>query len=321
MNPIHPGYARNNDPYLRKRRVRRLLVSLAVLAGLSALGFLAVAGVRALGAGAGRGKPTRAETLELWESGDYASLLAACDSALAVDPLDSFFLTFKGFASFYSGTAVPEAEERLALMDEAIFSLRKALVDPKAPLVPQVRYVLGKAYFHKGQDYYDEALAELEAAVGGGYSPVDAWEYLALAAQATGQTQLSLGYFAEAMSRYPESSELKLAAARASLDSGDLAKAESLALSAAASTEDAYLLERADFLLGEVCRAGGRHDEALARYAAIRERNPESADAWYHEGLVLADKGDAIGARAAWRKAISIDPMHAGARQKLAERS
>lgn len=320
MNPINSGYTRD-DPYLRKRRIRRIVKVGATLLALALAAVGLVAGARAVTTRLSKGKPTKAETLALWEAKDYGALLAACDAALALDPLDPFFLVFRGFSAFYEGTASPDADTRSARMDETIFALRKALVDEDAPLVPQARYVLGKAYYYKGADYYDESLAQLQAAVGEGYAPVDAWEYLALAAQGTGQVQLSLGYYTEAMSRFPESPELKLAAARACFDAGDLAKAESLSLAASSSTDDAYLLERADFILGDVYRATRRWDEAKARYSSIHERNPESADAWYFEGLVLADTGDAIGARAAWRKAISIDPMHAGARQKLAERS
>jgi tetratricopeptide (TPR) repeat protein len=213
-----------------------------------------------------------------------------------------------------------DGEKRSAFMDEAVFAIRKALIDQRAPLRPEATYILGKAYFHKGVDYYNDSIAYLLESAELGYSRADTWEYLALAARGAGRIQESLGFFDKAMSSKAGSAELTLAAASAYQAAGDAGRTEALALEARAATDDEYLAERCDFLLGDVYRNTGRHDEALARYASIREKNPQSADAWYYEGLVLIETGDPIRARAAWRKAISIDPMHASARLKLSER-
>lgn len=311
---------RPSDPYLKKRARRRLLG----LASLAALALLAVFAFVLVGknlASSKQDKPKRSEILALWEQNDYASLNDACDKVLLLNPLDSYALLFKGFAAFYSGLANPDAEQRQTAMDASVTHIRKALTDPNCPLVPQARYVLGKAYYAKGLDYWDICITELDAASELGYSPDDSWEYRALASYGSGQIARSLGYFTESLARFPDSPELSLAASRAWADSGDWAKAESLAKAAKAATSDEYLLERADFLIAEACVAGQRLAEAREHYSFIIQRNPESADAWYQDGLVLAKQGDLIAARAAWRKAVSIDPMHALARQKLAERS
>lgn len=321
MNPIDPGYIRNDNPYLRKRKVRRIAIAVAAFFALAGAILAAALLVPSLLEKPDRGRISRTAALALWETADYAALSAACDATLSDAPLDPYFLALKGMASFYLAVAKPDTDDRAALIEATVVSLRKALVDDECPLRPQVRYVLGKAYFFKGPDYYDETLVELGACIEAGYSPDDIWEYLALSAQGSGQTRRSLSYFNEALSHFPGAPELTLAAARAFADSSEFGRAEALALSAGEATDDEYLDELSDFLLADVYRATKRFDEARARYAAIRERNPESADAWYYDGLVLADIGDAIGARAAWRKAISIDPMHAPARQKLAERS
>jgi tetratricopeptide (TPR) repeat protein len=261
------------------------------------------------------------ELVQLWLTKDYSGISAACDLALQDDPLDSFRLVFKGMSSFYLGLAEIDGEKRSTLMDTAVFSIRKALLDPKAPLRPQAMYVLGKAYFHKGQDYWDETMTYLREASGAGYTAADTWEYLALAAQGIGQTQESIAFFEKAMTAKPGSPELMLAAAVANGSAGNQARSEELALAALSTTADEYLAERCNFMLGESYRKAGRFTEAMARYEAIKEKNPQSADAWFYEGLVLLDTGDPIKARAAWRKAVSIDPMHPGARQKLSERS
>lgn len=314
------AFKRPTDPYLRKRRLRRLAAYGALALGAVLAVAAALFAVRGINQARGE-RPKRADLLALWEAADYTSLSRACDLVLEQSPLDSYALVFKGFSSFYAGSSEPESSVRAQAMDDAVGQLRKALTDSECPLLPQARYVLGKAYYAKGRDYWDLSLAELDLASALGYAPDDSWEYRALSAYGSGQVARSLGYFTEALARFPDSAELSLAAARAWADSGDWAKAESLASAAAGSTADEYLLERADFLIAEAAMAAGRPDEARARYAAIIARNPESAEAWYQDGLILSAQGDLMGARASWRKAVSIDPMHAPARQKLAERS
>jgi tetratricopeptide (TPR) repeat protein len=235
--------------------------------------------------------------------------------------LDPFYLIFKGFSAFYLGLSESDGEKRITRMDEAIFSLRKALINDKTPLRAEATYVLGKAYYHKGVDYYNEVIEYLEESFALGYSQTDTWEYLALAAHGAGLRDQSMIYFDKAISQKPDSPELILAAATANATSGNNVRAESLAMEALSLTTDEYLAERCSFLLGDLYRVAGRNEEALARYEAIKIKNPQSADAWYYEGLIFLQSGDPIRARAAWRKAISIDPMHASARLKLSERS
>ena len=189
------------------------------------------------------------------------------------------------------------------------------------PLRPEAIYVLGKSYFHKGADYYGEAIEYLLESLKAGYTSYDTWEYLALASQGSGQLSKSIEYFDMAMSLKPDSPELMIASALANKTNWNIPQAESLAKKALSITTDAYLAERSNFLLGEIFLSAKRYDEALAKFEEIIENNPQSADAWYFQGLILVDSGEPIKARAAWRKAVSIDPMHSGARQKLSERS
>lgn len=300
------------------------------MAVFAALALLAIALAFALPrlvplvAGAGRGSGPRVEkgeVLALWDARDMQGVRSASELALSISPMDPFFLSFKGLSSFYLALAEIDADARQSLLDDAIFSLRKSFLPGSHPLESQARFILGKAYFHKGQDYYEEAIEAIEAAMAGSSVYDDGWEYLALAAQGLGYHERSVGYFEEAMKRAPESAELKAAGARAYLELGNLERAESLALSAYADSQDDYVRERCSFMLAELYRKQGRMAEALDRYNEIKSVNPESADAWYYEGLVLMETGEPIKARASWRKAVSIDPMHGGARLKLAERS
>ena len=297
-----------------------MLVGFAVLAVAIAVA-ISIYGIMRIAKRSNTPTVSQQEVVGLWLAKDYAGVAAACDATLDAAPLDSFHLVFKGLSSFYIGLAEIDGERRATMMDMTIFSIRKALIDPKAPLRPEASYVLGKAYYHKGQDYYDEAITYLKEASAAGYTAGDTWEYMALAAQGLGLTDQSIRYFDEAIALKSDSPELKLAAALVNYSAGDQGRAERLALDALESTTDEYLAERCNFMLGDTYRKTGRFDEAIARYEAIKAKNPQSADAWYYQGLVLSDTGDPIKARAAWRKAVSIDPMHPGARQKLLERS
>lgn len=321
MNDQSFGTARTTDPYLKKRRRRRLFIGLAVLVGVLAMVVGASFGVSAIASARSSPKVSQQDILELWAAKDYLAVAQACEVSLAVDPLDPFYLLLDGFASFYLGLAETDGELRVAKMDEAIFSIRKALIAPEPPLLAEASYVLGKAYYHKGVDYYNEAIEYLQKSSSLGYYQPDTWEYLALAAYGAGRLSASLAFFDKAVELKPDSPELLLAAATAYVESGDDAKGESLAASALESTTDDFLAERSRFLLADIYRKNGRPDDALAQYESIKALNGESADAWYYEGLVYSEAGDPIKARAAWRKAVFIDPMHAAARQKLSERS
>ena len=321
MNDYSHGSSRTSDPYLKKLRQKRLASGIAVLAATAIVATVAILVISDIVAKKSVPVASQEAIVALWAEQDYQSVSAACDASLEIKPLDPFYLSFKGFSAFYLGLSESDGEKRAARMDEAIFAIRKALIDEKAPLRAEASYVLGKAYFHKGMDYYNEAVDYIEESVSLGYSRADTWEYLALATQGIGMVEKSISYFEKALAGKPGSPELMLAAASATATAGNSTRAEALAREALSTTNDDYLAERCSFLLGDIYRKTGRLEEALARYEAIKTINPQSADAWYYEGLVLQESGDPIKARASWRKAISIDPMHAGARLKLSERS
>ncbi|TFG84348.1 MAG: tetratricopeptide repeat protein [Spirochaetales bacterium] len=318
-----PRFKTSDDPYLKKRRRKRLALAGLLSAIVAAVAFGVPAVVRAAGHDRNSRQviPRKADILALWERHDYKAVVSACDLLLGQSPLDSFCLSLRGMSLFYLGIAELDSDKRVVFFDDAVFSLRKALIADEVPLRNQNHYVLGKTYFQKGIDYYEEAISELEKSIVNGPVTPDAWEYLALAAQGLSLNEKSVEYFEKALQAFPDSAELKAAAARSYVLLGGVADAERLALEAYQTSTDAYLTERCAFLLGEIYRSQGRYDEALASYQTIKDKNPESADAWYYEGLVFMETGDPLKARASWRKAVSIDPMHTAARQKLSERS
>jgi tetratricopeptide (TPR) repeat protein len=308
--------------YVARRRKKRLIIALVSLT-IVALAAVIVHQLSSRNAHtqtrAGKVIPKR-EILADWNLHKWGDVRSKSAASSAVDPLDTFYLTFRGLAAFYEGIELPEGEERTGLIDECIVSLRKAMViGGKLPLLPQVQYVLGKAYYEKGDYYMDEAAAFIESAGASGYKAKDSSEYLALAYSRLGEKAKAVSAFETALANN-RTVPLLLAAAKACIDASETTKAEALLLEAISSGGDDVAVENGLFLLGDIYRSRGDFDRAIAQYSRVLEKNPDSAEAHYRLGLIWQSKGDPIKARAEWRKAVSIDPMHAASRQKLAEK-
>ncbi len=320
--PGNPQVFDRRSPRRRKRLGRLLLAAaLAAMAGLAA--FVVPALYRTARAGNPR-IPSEESILAAWNARNYDEVLALCEEGLSQRPLDPFRLVLSGFASFYRGVGESDGEIRLRYMDASIFSLRKALTSPSIPFRSQVAYVLGKAYYHKGPYYMDEAARHLDAAfldaeARGEEAPGDILEYTAVAYSTLGDYTKSVESFEKALAR-GKTDLLLLAAARAYVLAGQGEKAEIAALDALSLTEDSLVREKCRFILGELYLIRKDFKMAEEQYNLVLEMNPESADAHYYLGIILQENGDPVRARAAWRKAVSLDPMHTAARQKLAER-
>jgi tetratricopeptide (TPR) repeat protein len=307
--------------YLAKRRRKKVVIALALIASAA---LLAVIGVRLGKSGAfsklaAGSAVSKSQLLKDWGDKKWDLVRSESLASLSVRPLDAFYLSFRGLAAFYKGMELPEGEDRAALVDEAVSSLRKALASGGRMPKAQVEYVLGKAYYDKGDSYYDEAVKYLELSIAAGYLASDSREYLALAYVGLGDKASAVKSFEAALSK-SRSDLLLIAAAKAYVDAGEGVKAEALLLEVLANGKDDLAKENGRFVLGEVFKARGDTTKAEEQYLLILERNPASAEAHYRLGLAYQATGDSIRARAEWRKAVSIDPMHAAARQKLSEK-
>lgn len=261
--------------------------------------------------------------LESWAKSDWASVIQSCDQALDSHPLDVFYLGMRGVADFYDAMTLPPGNDRDSLLSSSIFSIRKALsIGGNDSSIPrgQLEYVLAKAYYHSDASDLDLAAGYLSSAQANGYSAPDMHEYLGMIDAALGDDAHAKDEFAKAMAS-DSSPLLLIAAASVYARTGDVSGAEGLLKSAIASTQDAVASEKARLALAQIYFGQSRWDDCEAQLTALVTENPQSAEAHYQLGLLYQAKGDPIHARAEWRKAVSIDPMHAGARQKLAERS
>jgi tetratricopeptide (TPR) repeat protein len=307
--------------YVARRRRRRITIALAIvaLAAAATAVFLRLGRSGAFSrSDEGRPVPKR-EILADWDARKWHDARSKAATSLAAAPLDPFYLSFRGLAAFYEGMELPEGEQRTALIDESIASLRKAIAAGGRIPLAQIQYVLGKAYYEKGEYYLDESAAYMDASLSSGYVAKDSREYLAVAYSRLGQAAKAVASFEAALAQ-DRSAPLLIAAAKAYVDSGAPAKAEGLLLEAIASGTDEVAVENGRLLLGDIYRDKGDLGKAEEQFSLVLEKDPGSAEAHYRLGLVWQSRGDPIKARAEWRKAVSIDPMHAASRQKLTER-
>lgn len=262
----------------------------------------------------------KSRILETWGSEDRAATLDMTRASLESQPLDPFYLSFNGIAAYYLSSEKPEGDEKQSLLDEAVFSLRKAIASGgKLPVKAQVEYVLGKAYFQKGFPWYDLAAEYLAKSSKDGYEGKDSEQYLGLSYAGLQDHELAIQHFENALKQ--ESSDVLMVSAAISYKAlGNTEKMVELLSNAVTSAADALIVQKAQFMLGEMAMGNGDFAKAGELYQSIIDTDPRSAEAWYRLGLVSEAMKDPIKARAAWRKASSIDPKHVEARKKLADR-
>jgi len=263
---------------------------------------------------------SKSKILDAWKQGDKASTLDMTRASLETLPLDPFYLSFDGIAAYYASSEKPESDEKQSLLDEAVFSLRKAIVSGgKLPVKAQIEYVLGKAYFQKGLPWYDLAAKYLEKAKTDGYEGKDSEQYLGLSFAGMQNHEEAVKHFESAL-KQDSTDILILSAAISYKELGNLEKAEEMLAKAITSATDAVVVQKARFMLGDMAMQRGESAKAQSLYQSIIDTDPRSAEAWYRLGLASEALKDPIKARAEWRKATSIDPNHIEARKKLAER-
>ena len=260
--------------------------------------------------------PAQVNVLELWNNGSYDEVLANGKEELKRLPLDPGTLVFSGFAAFHKGVAEVTVEKKLPLINQSIVALRKALLLPHVPLQPEIHYILGKAYFHKGKFYADLAIGHLLKARELGFSATDMNEYLGLAYSLVARFNEASDYFLKAVEKNPSDLLLwTLGQTYFQMQRNEEA-VRYLRLSIN-KTKDRALEQRCRFLLGEIFTKTKQYTEAQTEYLTILDRNPNSADAHFYLGEIALAQGNKEGARSEWRKAFKIDPLHFNANQRL----
>jgi tetratricopeptide (TPR) repeat protein len=254
--------------------------------------------------------------LELWNNGSYDEILQNSREQLKRTPLEAGMLIFSGFANFHKGVAEDTIEKKLPLINETVIDLRKALLLPNVPLQPEIHYILGKAYFHKGKYYADLAILHLLKAQQMGYSASDMNEYLGLSYSLVARFSDASTYFLKAVESTP-SDLLFWTLGQTYFQMQRYDDAVKYLRQAIDKTKSKPLEQRCRFLLGEIFTKTKQFDLAQVEYQTILDKNPNSADAHFYLGEIALAQGNKDLARSEWRRAFKIDPLHFNANQRL----
>ena len=257
-----------------------------------------------------------------WKSYDYESVYETSKGILRSSPFNNAALTYHGYAAFYLGVSSLDKMNEQNYLDEAINSLRLALLDAQNSLKSQLAYMLGKAYFYKNtvSSYYyaDLAVKYLELAKARGYKADDIAEYLGLSYAALGMTMDSIASFTEAL-LVRESDTLLFSIAEQYHKAGQNAAAEQYLFRVIKECDDENLVLQSRMLLGSIYIAENKYREATEEFLSVLEKNENSADAHYKLGILYEKQGDMVKARSEWRNALRIQVNHRGALEKLAD--
>jgi tetratricopeptide (TPR) repeat protein len=311
----------------RVKAIRRVMIALVLLI----LGGAALPLAVSLKSKAGN---ERKNLLQLWEEGSYREVFDLSKADLARRPLDYFLLTLHGFSAYQLGISQINNFDTLAYIDECIWSLRKALLSKNiGNNNSRVYYVLGKAYYYKGEVFADLAVKFLEQARALSYAARDIPEYLGLAYAALHDYRSSVSAFALALEPAPEGEKsgetgeagqgsgpsdlLLLVIARSYIALGEPLAAKAYLLRCIETSRDSRSVVAARLLLGGILVEEGAGDDAEAQYLLVLNETGENAEAHYQLGELYNARGDTTRARAEWRRAVRIDPAHRQARLRL----
>lgn len=260
--------------------------------------------------------PSTTSLYKSWNSGDYQSTYDNCSLVLAKRPLDGTVLALHGFAAYYlySGQNDPSVAQNYLMT--AISSLRNAWYRVSHSEKPQIAYVLGKAYYQRGYYYADLSMKYLDYAKQAGCNYDDLAEFRGLTASVLGDYQTSIDALTEALAKKP-SDILLYTLAKTYQKNNDAEKAKQYFSETIRTSQDELLQLKCRYELGTLLLAEKQLPEAQAEFESIIEKDPNSADAHYGLGVLYETQGDLIRARAEWRRALKINPAHAGARTKL----
>ena len=274
---------------------------------------------------------------KFWEAKDYKKVYDISNEIIAKDFLNNAARTLHGYSSFMLAAAQTESQSNQDLLDEAIINIRIALQYAKENMVPQLEYMLGKAYFykdgmknsadaedggeHESHYYADLAIKYLTMSREAGFTADDLFEHLGFSYKALGETLNSIAAFSQVLDTPRESDKLLLAIAEQYCNAKETASAKQYLKRTKDKTQDDEIYLRASFLLAQICFDEGRYEEAEKQFNEILEKDKKNVDAYYGLGLIYEKQGDDAEARAEYRKILAYSPRHYGARKKLASGS
>jgi tetratricopeptide (TPR) repeat protein len=212
---------------------------------------------------------------------NLGAVLTPTDAAASIAELERAVALQPGLLKAHYNLAIAYGASPAHGVDKEIETLRKLMAMDAN--YPRAEFALGKALLRKGA--VAEALERLERAVQAEPQFGEAQYQLGLALSRSGRRD-------EAAAVLKKSREL-IAASQ---------KDQSLAL---------------DMQEGRAAMGKGEVDQALQKFQRVANERPDLAEAHYQIGTALAHKKDYSGAAVAFRKALELDPAHAGAKEAL----
>ncbi len=232
--------------------------------------------------------------------------------------------TFYGLSAYMLSEYETDMLQSQYYLEEAINSLRIALIDCRQEAKPQLYYMLGKAYFYKNKaysyNYYsDLVLKYLLEAQKLNYQADDMALLLGLTYASLGETEESIKSFTQALGTSNDDTLLFDIAKQYYYNGQGSTAAKQYLKQVISITKNEELSLNSHYILGQIYTDEGNYEAAENEYTLILEKNENSADAHYGLGVIYEKLGDSIKARSEWRKCIKLQPNHKEALKKLAE--
>lgn len=266
-------------------------------------------------------KPTITRMQMEWSDKDYDSVYDTSGKYLETNPLNNTALIYRGYSAFYIGVAETEPAIAQEYINESIRALRLALMNARQKTTPQIKYMLGKAYFYKNiicsyHYYADLVVKYLEEAMEEGYASDDIPELLGLSYGQLGMPYESIKRFSDAL-LVRESDFLLFNIAKEYYAQGQLSAAKQYLFQVTAKASDDALLIKSQNLLARIYMDEEKIEDAQILYEEILEKDHNSVEAHYGLGLIYEKNGDTVKARAEYRKCLKIDSTFEEALKKV----
>ena len=302
----------------RKSKVLAIvLISVAVVVLSSVLVFFLSRMVK----NSRNNNPSVHKLYSLWDQGEYEKVYSDSLAILEKNELNAPAMVMHGYSAFFIALAQTDITNTQSYVDECIFSLRKSLYYADKASLPQIQYMLGKAYFQKNtisSAYYysDLVIKYLNLALENGYEAPDIHECLALCYADLGMTVKSVMEFTMALKSHKTDTLLyAIALQYHKLEKDDIAKPYLVEIMTDSQDDDIIL--KSSLLLAEIYFLEGSYGDARTIYENVLEKFPDCAEGLDGLGNIYEKNGDIAKARSEWRKTLKVQVNHAGAIKKL----
>lgn len=260
--------------------------------------------------------PSLDEMYKDWEVASYNSVYLKSVAFLKEEPFNADVLALSGFSSYYVYVAESDEASNLVYLENTITSLRKAMYFISEKDKGKIAYILGKAYYQKGEYYADLAVKYLDIAKSYGITFKDLDEFKGMALLNLGELDQAIEAFTQALVSSP-SPFLLYILGQTYMKKSDFESAKQYFFETITKTKDEILQLKCRYLIGSILLEEGELERAKNEFLAILEKDDSSSDAHYGLGLVLEKEGDIVKARSEWRRALKSDPSHERTREKL----